>query len=209
MLSDCCVGEDSWESLGLQGAQTSQSWRKSVLNSHWKNWCWSWSSSTLATWCEKLIHWKRPWCWEKLKAAEEGNGGWDSWMASPTQWTWVWVNSGRWWRTGKPGVLQFMRSQRVEHDSVTEEQLTSWILSLSRQYQGCSLLPDCSLSSTPLLLWLGFALCLEWPSFFLIQLSLSTLYSFLASPDTPLPKVIPKLNSALSPCMFLFPLYGT
>ena len=60
MLLNCGVGEDSWESLGLQGAQTSQSWRKSVLNSHWKNWCWSWSSNTLAAWCEELTHLKRP-----------------------------------------------------------------------------------------------------------------------------------------------------
>ena len=73
------------------------------LDIHWKDWCWSWSSNTLATWCEELIHWKRPWCWERLKAeGEGGNGGWDGWMASPTQWMWVWANSGRWWRTGKP-----------------------------------------------------------------------------------------------------------
>ena len=57
---------------------------------HWKDWCWSWSSSTLATWCEELTHLKRPWCWERLKVGGEGDGrGWDGWMASPTQWTWV------------------------------------------------------------------------------------------------------------------------
>ena len=62
----------------------------------WKDWCWSWSSNTLATWCEELTHWKRLWCWEGLKAGGEGDDrGWDGWMASPTQWTWVWVNSGR------------------------------------------------------------------------------------------------------------------
>ena len=66
----------------------------------------------LATWCEELIHWERPWCWERLKAGEEGNDrGWDGWMASPTQWTWVWVGSGSWWWTGKPAVLQSMGSQ--------------------------------------------------------------------------------------------------
>ena len=54
MLLNCGVGEDSWESLGQQGAQTSQSWRKSTLNIHWKNWCWSWSSTTLATCCKVL-----------------------------------------------------------------------------------------------------------------------------------------------------------
>ena len=63
----------------------------------------------------------RLWCWEGLGAGGEGDDrGWDGWMASPTQWTWVWVNSGRWWRTGRPGMLQFMGSQRVRHDWVTE-----------------------------------------------------------------------------------------
>ena len=78
------------------------------------------SSNTLATWCEGLTHWKTPWCWERLKAGGEGNNrGWDSWMASLTQWTWVWVSSGRWWRTGKPGMLQSMGSKRVGHGWVT------------------------------------------------------------------------------------------
>ena len=95
--------------------------RKSVLNIHWKDWCWSWNSNTLATWCKELTHWKIPWCWERLKAGGEGdNKGWDGWMASPTQWTWVWVNSRSWWRTGRPGMLQSMGSQRVGHDWVTE-----------------------------------------------------------------------------------------
>ena len=91
----CC-----WRRLlrvaGLQGDQASQSWRKSVLNIHWKDWCWSWNSNTFATWCEELTHWKRPWCWERLKAWGEGDDrGWDGWMASSTQWTWVWANSRR------------------------------------------------------------------------------------------------------------------
>ena len=64
---------------------------------------------------------KRPWCWERLRAGGEGdNRGWDGWMASPTRWTWVWVDSGNWWWTGRPGVLQSMGSQRVGHDWVTE-----------------------------------------------------------------------------------------
>ena len=75
--------------------------------------CWSWNSNTLATWCKKLIHWKRPWCWKRLKAGEGDVRGWDGWMASPTQWTWVWVDSRSWWWTGRPGVLQPMGSQRV------------------------------------------------------------------------------------------------
>ena len=82
MLLNCGVGEDSWESLGLQGDPTSLSWRKSVLTIHWKDWCWSWSSNTLATWCEELTHLKRSWCWEILKAeGEGGDRGWDGWMA--------------------------------------------------------------------------------------------------------------------------------
>ena len=62
----------------------------------WKDWCWSWNSNTLVTWCEELTHWKRPWCWERLRArGEVGNRGWDCWMASLTQWTWVGENSKR------------------------------------------------------------------------------------------------------------------
>ena len=66
-------------------------------------------------------HWKRPWCWERLKAGGEGDdGGWDGWVASPTQRTWVLVNSGSWWWTGRPGVLQSLGSQRVGQDWATE-----------------------------------------------------------------------------------------
>ena len=86
--------------------------KKISPNIHWKDWCWSWNSSTLATWCKGLTHLKIPWCWERFKARGEGdNRGWDGWMASPTQWTWVWVNSGSWWWTGRPGMLQSMGSQ--------------------------------------------------------------------------------------------------
>ena len=53
----------------------------------WKGWCWNWSSNTFTTWCKELTHWKRPWCWERLKVGGEGNdSGRDSWMASLTQW---------------------------------------------------------------------------------------------------------------------------
>ena len=69
----------------------------------------SWNSNPLATWCEELTHWKRPWCWERLKSGGEGDDrGWDGWMVSLTQWTWVWVNSGSWWWTARFGVLQSM-----------------------------------------------------------------------------------------------------
>ena len=71
------------------------------------------------TW--ELTHWKRLLCWEGLGAGGEGNNrGWDGWMASPTQWTWVWVNSRSWWWTGRPGVLRFMGLQRVGHDWATK-----------------------------------------------------------------------------------------
>ena len=84
------VGEDSWESLGLQGDPTSLSYRRSVLDVHWKNWCWSWNSNTLATWWEELTHLKRPWFWERLRAGGEVvDRGWDGSMASLTRWTWV------------------------------------------------------------------------------------------------------------------------
>ena len=64
---------------------------------------------------------EKPWCWERLRAWEEGDDrGWDGWMASLTWWTWVWVSSGSWWWTGKPGVLQSMGSQRVGYDRATE-----------------------------------------------------------------------------------------
>ena len=120
MLLNCGFGEDSWESLGLQGVSTSQSKRKSVLNIHWKDWCWSWNSNTLATWCEQLTHLKRPWCWERFKAGGEGeNREWDGWMASLTRWTWVCTSSRSWWRTAKPGMLQSMGLQRVGHDWTT------------------------------------------------------------------------------------------
>ena len=75
-----------------------------------------WPSDTLPP-----FHWKRPWCWEILKAGGEGyDRGWDGWMVSLTWWTWVWVSSGSFWWTGRPGVLQSMGSQRVGHDWATE-----------------------------------------------------------------------------------------
>ena len=97
--------------------------RKSALSIHWKDWCWSWSSIALATWHEELTYWKKLWCWESLKAnGEKGSRWWGGQMASLTQQTWVWVNSRRRWRAGKPGVLQSMRWQRLGHSLVTEQQ---------------------------------------------------------------------------------------
>ena len=126
MLLNCDVGGDSWESLGLQGDPTSPSERKSVVNILWKDWCWSWNSNTLATWCEVLTHWERPWCWERLTVGGEGDDrGWDGWMVSLSGWTWNWVSSrSRWW-TGRPGMLQSMGLQRVGYNWGTE---LNWII---------------------------------------------------------------------------------
>ena len=111
--------------------RSNSSQRKSVLNIHWKDWCWSWNSNTLATWCKELTHLKRPWCWEILKVGREGdNRGWDGWMASQT---WVWVNSGSWWWTGRPSMLQSMGSQRVRYDWVNE---LNWTDGLSQKETG-------------------------------------------------------------------------
>ena len=99
-------------------------------------WCWSWSSYTLATWCEELIHWKRPWCWEGLKAGGDGDDrGRDDWVASPTWSTWVWASSGSWWWTGKPGMVQSMGSQRGGHHWATELNWTELMWSYLDAYK--------------------------------------------------------------------------
>ena len=94
---------------------------KGVLGVHWKDWCWSWNSNTLATWWEELTHLKRPWSWERLRTGGEGDDrGWDGWMALPIWWIRVWVDSRSWWWTGRPDVLRFMGSHSVGHDWETE-----------------------------------------------------------------------------------------
>ena len=75
----------------------------------------------------ELTHWKRPWCWEGLRVEEGDDRGWDGWMASPTRWAWVWVNSRSWWWTGRPGMLWFMVSQRIGHDWAMDwTELRAW-----------------------------------------------------------------------------------
>ena len=94
-------GDQSWVYLGRNDAEAET---PVLRSSHSKSW---------------LIG--KDWCWEGLGARGKGyNRGWDGWMASLTQWMWVWVNSGSWWWTGRPSVLQFMRSQRLGHDWATE-----------------------------------------------------------------------------------------
>ena len=88
-----------------------------------RDWCWSWTSNTLATWCEKLTHWKRPLCWDRLRARGEGvDRGWDVWMVSLTEWTSVWTSYRRWWKTRKPGFMQSVGPQKVGHHWATEQQ---------------------------------------------------------------------------------------
>ena len=96
--------------------------RKSVLNIHWKDWCWSWSSNILATRSKELTDsLEKTLMMGKMKAGGEGaDGGWDGWMVSLSRWTWVWVGSGSCWWTGKPGMLQSMGLQRVGHNWATE-----------------------------------------------------------------------------------------
>ena len=157
MLLNNGVGEDPWESPGQQRDQTSESWRKSTLNNYWKGWCWSWSSNTLAIWYEESTHWKRPWCWERLKSGEGDDRRRDGWMTSQIRWIWVWANSGRWWRTGKPGVLQSM-SQRAGHFLVTEQQQNLGVTS--------PMLPACSKTAHCLgpRIWICLSFCrIAWP----------------------------------------------
>ena len=85
----------------------------------------------------------KDWCWEGLGAGGEGDDrGWDDWMASPTQWMWVWVNSGSWWWTGRPGVLRFMGSQKVGHDWATELNWTEVFFHCSNQHLNQHDLPN-------------------------------------------------------------------
>ena len=95
------------------------------------------SSNTLATWWKQLTYWKRHWCWERLKAGRGGDDrGCDDWMASLTQWTWVWASSGSWWWTGKL-VCCSPWDHRLQNDWATEQQhKPQWYLYI---YKGCHL----------------------------------------------------------------------
>ena len=129
MLLNCGVGEDSWESLRLQGSS------KPILKEISPKYSLEGLMLELKLQYFGHLMWrtdwleKRHWSWEILKGGGEGdNRGWDCWMASLTWWAWVWASSGSWWRTGKPGMLHSMGSQRVRHDWVTELNWTDLFL---------------------------------------------------------------------------------
>ena len=136
---------------------------------HWKDLCWSWNSNTLATWCEEQTHLNRPWCWERLRAGGKGDDrGWDGWMASPNQWTRVWVNSESWWWTGRPGMLQSMGSQRVIHDwaELTELIITvlvilkkKWVIRNLQERKAIKMKQDHSLKLKNTVSKIKFSLC--------------------------------------------------
>ena len=109
------VLEKTLESLGLQGDPTSPFWKRSALGVHWKDWCWA---ETPVLWPPDAKSWligKTSWFWEGLGTGGDGDDReWDGWMALPIRWAWVWVNSGSWWWTGRPSMLWFMGSQRVD-----------------------------------------------------------------------------------------------
>ena len=132
MLLNHGIGEDSWESLGLQEDPTSPSYRRSALGVHWKDWCWSWNSNTLATWCKELTHLQRPWCWERLRAGGEGyDGGWDGWMASRLNghgfgWTRELVMDREAWRAVVHGVAKSWTRLSNWTEVNRQEFLPSW-----------------------------------------------------------------------------------
>ena len=111
-----CFGEDSWKSLGLQGDPTCPFSPGCSLEGLMLKLKLQYFGHLM-----RRADLKRPWCWERLRTGREGdNRGWDDWMASLTRWTWLWVNSGSWWWTRRPGMLWFMGLQRVGHDWATE-----------------------------------------------------------------------------------------
>ena len=120
MLLNCDVGEDSWEFHGLQGDPTSQSWRKSVLNINWKDWCWSWNANILATWCEEVTL-EKTLILGKIEGGRRRGQQRIRWLDGITDSMDMSLNNSRsWWWTGTPGVLQSMGSQRVRHNWATE-----------------------------------------------------------------------------------------
>ena len=124
MPLNCGAREDSCKSPGQQGDQTNGSEGRSTLNIHWKDWCWSWSSSVLVIWWELPTNWKSPWCWERLRAEEEEGAedemaGWHQWC-NGYELGQMDMNFRRWWGMGRPGCSPWGCS--VGHDRATEQQ---------------------------------------------------------------------------------------
>ena len=101
----------------------------------------------LTTWCEELTHLKRPWCWERLRAGEGDDRGWGGWVALLTQWTWIWVDCGNWWWTGRPGVLRFMGHKEL--DMTEQLNWTDWLTEKARKLK--------KKKNVPLLHWLHYS----------------------------------------------------
>ena len=162
------------------------------MNIQWKDWCWSWSSNTLVTWCEEMTHWKRPWCWswrsntlatwredltlkkysdagkdwrqEEKGTTENEMVGWHHWVDGHE----FWVGSGSWWWTGKPGVLQSMGSQRIRHDWATELNQTDRLQSMGSWRVGddWSDLAAAAASQETLIQWVESYTCILFYSIF-------------------------------------------
>ena len=129
---------------------------------------------------KQLTHWKRPCCCKRLRAGGEGDDrGWDGWMASSTQCMWVWADSGRWWRTGKHGMLQRMGSWRVRHDLVTEQNKNASLEGIGQKW--FYVLPSASYQVVPnfifwlLMLTLFALLKIMFPKLFSLKLLISSL----------------------------------
>ena len=152
ILLNCGVGEDFWESLGT-ARRSNQSILKEISpRCSMEGLILKLKLQYFGQLMLRAAHLKRPWCWERFRAGGEGDDrGWGDWMVSLTQWTWVGVNSGSWWWTGRPGVLRFMGSWRVGHNWATELSWTStveyrgspfWLYS----YKTLQSMPICSVS---------------------------------------------------------------
>ena len=132
MLLKCSVREYAWESLGQQGDPTSPFLKEISPEFSLEGLMLKLKLQYFVDLMWRTDSWKRPWCWERFKVGGKGdNRGWDGWMASATQWTWVWVSSVSWWWTGRPGMLQSMESQRVGHNWATE---LNWRAFMSFQF---------------------------------------------------------------------------
>ena len=154
MYLNCGIGEDSWESLWLQGYQT--------INPKGNQFECSLEGLMLKLKLQYSGHlMQRTESLEKTLMLGKTEGrrrddrGWDGWMASPTWWTWIWVNSRRWWWTGRPGILQFMGSQSVGHNWATE---LSWTKSITQKLMSCSS-TWCTKSAYPFFFTLLKGLC--------------------------------------------------